>query len=98
MESHFNEEISLGDVAEQVNLNPSYLSHLLKKEYGKGYSEYLIDLRIEKAKVLITTTDYKIYEIGQLVGYSNMFYFTRIFKRKTGLTPSDYKMKSLEHK
>ncbi len=88
---HFAEEISLTDVANKVGLTPSYLSNLLKKETGKSYSEYLIDLRIEKAKALIRTTNYKMYEISEMVGYPNTFYFTRLFKRETGMTPGEFK-------
>ena len=91
MQDHFGEEISLSDVANAVNLNPSYLSNLLKKDMGKNYSEYLISLRIEKAKNLIKTTDHKMYEISEMVGYPNTFYFTRLFKRETGMTPGEYK-------
>ena len=88
---HFSEEISLTDVANKVGLTPSYLSNLLKKETGKSYSEYLIDLRIEKAKALIRSTNHKIYEISEMVGYPNTFYFSRLFKRQTGKTPGEFK-------
>ena len=84
IKDHFTEEISLTDVANEVGLTPSYLSNLLKKDTGKSYSEYLINLRIEKAKNLIKTTAYKMYEISEMVGYPNTFYFTRLFKRETG--------------
>ena len=91
IKDHFTEEISLTDVANEVGLTPSYLSNLLKKDTGKSYSEYLINLRIEKAKNLIKTTAYKMYEISEMVGYPNTFYFTRLFKRETGLTPGEFK-------
>ena len=91
IKDHFTEEISLTDVATEVGLTPSYLSNLLKKDTGKSYSEYLINLRIEKAKHLIKTTDYKMYEISEMVGYPNTFYFTRLFKRETGMTPGEFK-------
>ena len=78
-------------MATEAGLTPSYLSNLLKKDTGKSYSEYLINLRIEKAKHLIKTTDYKMYEISEMVGYPNTFYFTRLFKRETGMTPGEFK-------
>lgn len=91
METNFNKEISLKDVADHVGLNATYLSNLMKKSHGKSYSELLIDLRIKKAKHLIRTTDYKVYLVAELVGYPNTFYFNRIFKNRTGMTPVEYK-------
>lgn len=89
--AHYQEDISLSDVAGHVGLNASYLSNLMKKSYGKGYSEILIDLRIGRAKQLIRTTDYKVYLIAEMVGYPNTFYFNRVFKGRTGMTPVEYK-------
>ena len=92
IKEHFTEKITLSDVAASVNLNPTYLSNLMKKELNKSYQDIITDFRIEKAKTLIKNNDYKIYEVGELVGYTNSFYFTRIFKKKTGHTPTEYKM------
>lgn len=91
IQKRYAEEISLQDVAEAVSMNPSYLSHLLKKKTGMNYTEYLIHLRIRKARELMRNTDDKVYEISEQVGYPNTFYFTRLFKRETGCSPSEYR-------
>lgn len=93
VENHFNEDISLKEAADEVNLNPSYFSTLLKKYTGLSYSEYLIQVRVEKAKGLLAKSDYKVYEVGEKVGYQNIYYFNRIFKKVTGLSPGEYKKK-----
>lgn len=88
---HFDEDISLSEVADVVDLNPSYFSTLLKQYTGLSYSEYVIKERIEHAKELLQETNLKVYEVGHAVGYHNIYYFNRIFKKKTGFTPGEYK-------
>jgi YesN/AraC family two-component response regulator len=56
-----------------------------------SYSEYLTWVRLERAKELLKETHYHVYEIGQMVGYTNQYYFNRLFKKITGLTPLDYR-------
>lgn len=91
IKSHFTEDISLREVADRVNLNPSYFSTILKKYTGMSYSEHITQARIDKAKSLLLKSDYKVYEIGERVGYQNVYYFDKIFKKVTGLSPSEYK-------
>lgn len=91
IQQNFSKEISLQDVADSVGMNASYLSHLLKKKTGMNYTEYLIHLRIRRARELIRSTDEKFYVISEQVGYPNTFYFTRLFKRETGQSPSEYR-------
>ncbi len=91
IEKNYATNISLGEVAQHVGLNASYLSNQMKQHFGKNYSEYIIDMRIEQAKKLIRMTDQKIYEISQSVGYDNTFYFTRLFKQRMKMTPLEYR-------
>ena len=91
LEQHFHEDLSLKEVAAQVCLSPSYLSTLLKQYTGFNYTEYLTQIRIEKAKTLLKETDAKIYEISEQLGYQNVQYFNRIFKKCTGMTPLEFK-------
>jgi YesN/AraC family two-component response regulator len=91
MERYFYEQISLKQVADEVNLNPSYFSTILKRYTGKSYSEHITMLRVEKAKILLAQSDHKVYEVGEKVGYHNIYYFNRLFKKVTGLTPGEYK-------
>lgn len=88
---HYDQEISLGEVAAQVGLTPSYFSTLFKERVGTAYSDYLTNLRITKAKELLRTTSYRVYEISHMVGYPNQYYFNRLFKKIVGMTPLDYR-------
>jgi len=88
---NFNQNISLTEVANYLDLNPSYLSSIFKKETGMGFTEYLHQIRIEKAKQLLSQPYLKIYEISQKVGFTDDKYFYKIFKELTGLTPSKYR-------
>ncbi|MNP85292.1 HTH-type transcriptional regulator YesS [compost metagenome] len=64
---------------------------MFKKTTGESFIQYLIRLRIEKAKLLLLTTDQKTFEIADAVGMENYRSFNRLFKRETGMTPSDFR-------
>ena len=84
-------ELSLSKVAQIFFINPSYLSRMFKKEMKVNFMEYLTKLRIDKAIMLLNTTDLKSYEIGEKVGISDPSYFSTCFKRYTGVSVSEYK-------
>jgi len=83
-----------------VFANVDYLSKLFKKEMGKNFSHYLVELRMEKAKKLLkNVTDDKIYEVALKVGFGyNSQYFSQVFKNQTGLSPTEYRKKLLDEK
>ncbi len=87
---HYTEKITLNDVAKAVNLNPSYLCRLFKKETNKSLFEYITALRMEKAAKMIVQGNKYIKEIAASVGLEDQFYFTRIFKKYHGVAPSEY--------
>lgn len=91
--NNYDKKITLKKLAEEVYLNPSYLSVLFKKETGENFIDYLTNYRIEKAKELLGRINLKIYQIANKVGYNNRKYFTEIFKKKTGITPNKYRKK-----
>ena len=91
IQDHYMETITLADVAEHVAYTPSYLSTLFKQSVGMSFSDYLLDLRIQKAKELLKETDQTIYEISAAVGYPNAKYFRKLFKTATGVRPSEYR-------
>ena len=93
IKKHYNENISLTDVAEHVNVNKSYLCDVFKKEQKVTILQYMTNLRIEKAKELLLHTDMKMYEISVEVGYNDYTYFSQIFKRNTGSTLSEFRKK-----
>ncbi|MCZ8523923.1 MULTISPECIES: response regulator [Paenibacillus] len=93
LRTHLAENITLKDVAEQFSFSPNYLGHLFKEETGRGFSEYLIALRMEKACELLRESKLKIYEIAESVGYRYLPYFSRQFKETYGMTPLEYRRK-----
>ena len=88
--TNFARDLSLEDVAKYLNLNPSYFSRFFKLHTGFNFRDYLIELRVKKAKELLLTGKYKIYEISIMTGYKNSKYFAAQFKAVTGLTPSEF--------
>lgn len=93
---NINSDLTLSIVAGQFLLNPSYLSQLFKKHYDGGFSAYIVDLKIEKAKRLLLDEKIKIADIGEIVGYNDVKYFSRLFKKKTGKLPSEYRKSKME--
>lgn len=83
--------INLTVIADYLHVNPSYLSHLFKREMGIGITQYITRIRMEQAQHLLRETDWKIARIAQSVGLSDPRYFNTVFKRHTGLTPTDYR-------
>ncbi len=91
LDKHYMEEINLNQLSELVEMNASYVSSIFKKETGMSYSEYLTDLRIEKAKGLLVDTSDSIEVIAEKVGYHQARYFSRQFSKMVGLKPFEYR-------
>lgn len=83
--------ITLESAAGMVYLNPGYLSHLFKAVIGMNFVQYLTMIRIEQAMKLLKDCNYKVYEVGGMVGYENPRYFARVFRKQTGLSPYEYR-------
>jgi len=90
--ANYNQHAELNTLAGMVFLTPSYLSKLFKQETGLTLTDYIIEIRIRKAKHLLKNApDLKIHEIGNEVGYADPAYFNKLFKRVVGVTPNEYK-------
>lgn len=90
--AHFQEPISLCEVAEALNVNPAYLSTVFKSEKGESYSKYLLRLRMERAAVLLRTYSAgRVNDIASEVGYSSPKHFYAVFKDYYGITPAEYR-------
>lgn len=88
---NYGKDICLDDVSRQVNISPYYFSKLFKAETGTNFIEYLTDIRIEKAKEMLSDKNYSMKEICAAIGYSDPNYFSRTFKKNVGVTPTDYR-------
>jgi two-component system response regulator YesN len=86
-----NPDLSLQEVADRVQVSPTYLSKQLKKELGVSFIDYLTEVRIKKAIQFMNDPSAKVYEIAEMVGYSSQHYFSNAFKKITGISPLLYK-------
>ncbi len=91
--NHYKQNITLNEVANIVGVTPSYLSRVFKKETGINFIDYLNNIRIEEAKLLLSESDMKVLEVSERVGFNSTEYFTRIFKKHTGESPLHFRTK-----
>ena len=91
IDQNYSASLSLDALAAMVHLSPSYFSKLFKREMGENLSTYILNTRIEHAKLLLRTTDKKAYEIAEAVGIYDPVYFSKIFKKAVGLKPKEYR-------
>lgn len=89
--ANLGSDLSLATVAAKVNLSTNYLSMLFKNKTSQKYTEYVLRMRMEKAKKLLQESEFKIYEISEICGYNSVKHFISAFKKYTGTTPTQYK-------
>lgn len=89
-ENYNNPELRMTNVAKFVGLSKSYFSIVFKTIKGKSFTDYLIDIRINKARYLLENTNQRGYQVSYMVGYNNPTYFSSTFKKYTGESPSEY--------
>lgn len=88
---HYTEELHVETIAAELGLNKNYISHVFKDETGYSLMAYVIALRINRAKLLLTRTDQRVTEIAAACGYDDFTYFSRQFKKSTGFSPTSYR-------
>lgn len=91
IERHYHEQMSVGDIAKALGTSISYLSRIFKENTGETIIRTINNKRIEKAKAYLRETDYKVYEVADILGFENVTYFSRFFKKHTGMSPKEYK-------
>lgn len=91
IEKNYRRDITLDSIAEEVNLNPAYLSSLFKEITGCNIVKYINQLRIEESKRLLLQTELTIQDISRHVGYNNQQSFIRFFKMFEGTTPGKFR-------
>lgn len=93
---HFQENLSLVEVAAMVGFSRNYFCMLFKQETGKNFVDYLNNLRIDKAKGMLQCGNMKVYEVAERVGFRDYRYFCRIFRQYTGRQPASLKSQRVE--
>ena len=91
LDKNFDKPFSLETIAQNVYLSPNYVSTLFRRETGKKLSDYVVEVRVEKAKEFLKDSNLRAYEIAEKVGYSDSRYFGNLFKKVTGLSLTEYR-------
>lgn len=94
LSDHFKEPLTVESVAEKFNRTPNYISAKFKKEVGKSFTDYLVELRIQKATTLLTYTNKSISEIAGEVGFNSYTYFSKTFRKYTGKNAGSFRKPS----
>lgn len=93
IETNYSETITLSKLADEVHLNPEYLSRFISKHYGMSFYAYLTNVRLNHVNSLISTTDIPILEIAEQTGFANYAQFNKEFKKRFGKLPSQERKK-----
>jgi two-component system response regulator YesN len=89
--NYYDTTLSIVAIADSVGLSPNYLCSLFKKNTGSTINDFILQIRVEKSKRLLRTTDLRLYEICEKVGVPDPNYFSALFKRIYGHTPREYR-------
>lgn len=93
IQANYTHELTLRQVADSVHMSKNYFCQQFKRYAGENYIDYVIRLRIERAKELLSRPDtgIRIYEAAEQSGFNDVKYFSKLFKRMTGLSPVEYR-------
>jgi two-component system response regulator YesN len=89
VEKNYSKAITVQHIAEMIQMNPDYFSHLFKSSMGINFIEFLNRYRIDKAEELLSKGNYKVYEVAEMVGFNEYKYFARLFRRLKGYCPTE---------
>lgn len=96
MERRFAEPLTVAALAEQFHVEVCWFSRLFRRQMGASPQQYLMNIRMMKARELLSTTDCPIGEAARLSGYDNPLYFSRLFSRLYGCPPREYRRRQQE--
>jgi len=91
LQKFYNKNPSTEILADICNLSRSHFLYLFKEFVGTTPHQYLLSIRIEQAKRLLSDSTFSVSDISSMVGFEDSFYFSRIFKKITGVTPREYR-------
>lgn len=91
VQNNYKLHLSLGEIAEEFNVNPSYASRCFSRKYGMTVTAYIMHVRLEKAKMFLVSTEIPIGNVALNIGFDDVNYFCRIFKRQEGCSPGQYR-------
>jgi len=91
IELHYNEDLSLQDIADTFLISREYISRKFKQDYAISFTEYVTSFRLNKAKALMQNQHLKLNQIAEMVGIPDVKYFSKVFKKHEGMTPNEYR-------
>lgn len=94
IDHHYQEEITLQDIASRFFLSREYISRKFKQEMKENLSDYIGRIRMEKAKLLLLNPNLRISQISEMVGYKDEKYFSKVFKKTLDISPNEYRKKA----
>lgn len=94
IEENYGNKLTLKIISEAIFVSPNYLCRLFKKEMDINLFDYIQNFRLEKAKILLDDVSYKVFEVSDMVGYTDNKYFSNLFKKTFGMTPLEYRNRS----
>lgn len=94
IQEHYNENLTINELAERYEMSPNYFSSVFKKEIHQSTINYITAIRMEEAGKLLEHSQLSVVDIAKKVGYEDGQYFFRVFKKYTGMTPLHYREKS----
>jgi AraC-like DNA-binding protein len=92
---HFSGRVSLTEAARRVHLSPNYLGAVFRAETGASFTAYVQQVRIERARKLLASTQDPIAEVATAVGFTDQSYFTKVFAQAVGVTPGEYRRRGV---
>ena len=96
IQEHYGEPLTLDMVADAANMSRSYFCGFFRNVTGNTLTQYLMKLRVDKARELLLQSSLNITEIGYEVGFENHSYFDKVFKKLHGVTPLDFRNSQAE--
>ncbi|GAA3400640.1 hypothetical protein GCM10020370_05690 [Paenibacillus hodogayensis] len=94
IDEHYEESIAMEDLAELLDCSISYMSRVFKAQVGTSPIDYLIQIRMDRARERLASTEWSIQKIAQSVGYADVYYFSRLFKKQSGLSPIQFRKRA----
>jgi transcriptional regulator GlxA family with amidase domain len=91
MEENCTRDVTLDELCAAMNISKYYFSHCFRRQTGSSPHEYLIGIRITRAKSLLRSTGYTVAEIAELTGFGDSSYFVQCFRAREGVTPLRYR-------
>ena len=93
---NYAQNLTLKSLSQKYYVNSAYLGQMFKKKYGVSFRDYLNNIRLEQAAMLLISTSDKVYTVARAVGYQDLDYFIERFIAAKGCTPSNYRKMHME--